>query len=76
MHERRQRSLSRRPHEAVRHIRFQAYGITLRSYARRKDSNGNVIGCLSACMAGINAQDPSYNCCVGCLASDAFVSTS
>ncbi|CDR41537.1 RHTO0S06e02784g1_1 [Rhodotorula toruloides] len=32
---------------------------------KQKDSNGNVIGCLSACMAGINAQDPSYNCCSG-----------
>ena len=27
--------------------------------------DGNVIGCLSACMAGINAQDPSVNCCSG-----------
>ncbi|GAA5910390.1 thaumatin family protein [Sporobolomyces salmoneus] len=32
---------------------------------KQKDSNGKVIGCLSACMAGINAQDPSINCCSG-----------
>ncbi|BGP25471.1 hypothetical protein JCM10295v2_004398 [Rhodotorula toruloides] len=32
---------------------------------KQKDSNGNVIGCLSACLAGINAQKPSYNCCSG-----------
>ncbi|BGP00386.1 hypothetical protein NBRC10513v2_004613 [Rhodotorula toruloides] len=32
---------------------------------KQKDSSGNVIGCLSACMAGINAKDPSYNCCSG-----------
>lgn len=31
----------------------------------RKDADGNVIGCLSACMAGISAQDPSVNCCSG-----------
>lgn len=30
----------------------------------RFDSDGKVIGCLSACMAGINAQEPSMNCCV------------
>ncbi|BGP32988.1 hypothetical protein JCM10296v2_004776 [Rhodotorula toruloides] len=32
---------------------------------KQKDSSGNIIGCLSACMAGINAKDPSYNCCSG-----------
>lgn len=35
------------------------------SFLCRKDSTGKVIGCLSACMAGINAQDPSINCCSG-----------
>ncbi|GAA6014267.1 hypothetical protein JCM8202_005217 [Rhodotorula sphaerocarpa] len=29
------------------------------------DSDGKVIGCLSACMAGINAQESSMNCCSG-----------
>ncbi|GAA5948646.1 hypothetical protein JCM3765_004955 [Sporobolomyces pararoseus] len=32
---------------------------------KQKDSSGTVIGCLSACMAGVNAQDPSINCCSG-----------
>ncbi|GAA6063453.1 hypothetical protein JCM10212_002536 [Sporobolomyces blumeae] len=32
---------------------------------KQKDSDGNVIGCFSACMAGISAQDPSMNCCSG-----------
>ncbi|GAA5998486.1 thaumatin family protein [Rhodotorula paludigena] len=30
-----------------------------------KDADGNVIGCLSACMAKINAEEPSMNCCSG-----------
>ncbi|GAA6032806.1 hypothetical protein JCM8097_000802 [Rhodosporidiobolus ruineniae] len=29
------------------------------------DSTGTVVGCLSACMAGINAAVPSINCCSG-----------
>ncbi|GAA5916757.1 hypothetical protein JCM8208_001679 [Rhodotorula glutinis] len=32
---------------------------------KQKDGDGNVIGCLSACMAGINAVEPSVNCCSG-----------
>ncbi|GAA5876282.1 hypothetical protein JCM1840_003605 [Sporobolomyces johnsonii] len=32
---------------------------------KQTDSDGNVIGCLSACMAGINAETPSMNCCSG-----------
>ncbi|CEQ41295.1 SPOSA6832_02993, partial [Sporobolomyces salmonicolor] len=32
---------------------------------KQTDSDGTVIGCLSACMAGINATTPSMNCCSG-----------
>ncbi|BGP41006.1 hypothetical protein JCM10449v2_004973 [Rhodotorula kratochvilovae] len=32
---------------------------------KQKDSDGNVIGCLSACMAKINDVEPSVNCCSG-----------
>ncbi|POY69908.1 hypothetical protein BMF94_7088 [Rhodotorula taiwanensis] len=32
---------------------------------RQRDAAGNVIGCKSACMAGINAGIPSMNCCSG-----------
>ncbi len=29
------------------------------------DSDGTIVGCLSACMAGVNAGDDSANCCSG-----------
>ncbi|GAA5855294.1 hypothetical protein JCM9279_001936 [Rhodotorula babjevae] len=32
---------------------------------KQKDGDGNVVGCLSACMAGIRADEPSINCCSG-----------
>ncbi|GAA5821333.1 hypothetical protein JCM3770_006250 [Rhodotorula araucariae] len=32
---------------------------------KQTDSDGNVIGCLSACMAGIHDVEPSINCCSG-----------
>ncbi|GAA5961247.1 hypothetical protein JCM8115_001521 [Rhodotorula mucilaginosa] len=32
---------------------------------KQRDASGNVLGCRSACFAGINAQIPSINCCSG-----------
>ncbi|GAA5988341.1 hypothetical protein JCM10908_002173 [Rhodotorula pacifica] len=32
---------------------------------KQKDASGRVVGCRSACFAGINAQVPSINCCSG-----------
>ncbi|GAA5835335.1 hypothetical protein JCM5353_006737 [Sporobolomyces roseus] len=32
---------------------------------KQLDKDGKVIGCLSACMAKINSEDPSINCCSG-----------
>jgi hypothetical protein len=40
---------------------------------RSQDDDGNTLACIAACFAGINATDPSMNCCVRCLFRPSFL---